>query len=91
MVHRYVRDNSHRLIIHVNFMVKCVCCYMGIGSNGWIVTGVALTVDHYMTYIIKSVGYPRLESVRLLVVAYNGRGIGIILQVSQDNVNPVRN
>jgi hypothetical protein len=37
-IHQYVWDNDHRLTIHVNFMIKCVCCYMGLGSNGCFVT-----------------------------------------------------
>jgi hypothetical protein len=47
-----------------------------------------------MTYIISSVGHPRLDSVRLLVlwtIMYNIRGTGIILQVTWDNANIAEN
>jgi hypothetical protein len=45
-------------------------------KNFRIVTSTTLTDDHYMMYIISSVGHPRLDLVGLLVlwmVAYNGR------------------
>jgi hypothetical protein len=61
-----------RFTIHVNFIVKC----MGLGSNSCFMTSTTLTNDHYMMYIISSVGYPMLDLVGLLVlwmVAYNGR------------------
>ena len=77
-----MRDNGHGLTIHVNFMVKYVCCYMGLESDGCFLTGTTLKGSHYRTYIISSVGHPRSDSIRLLVlwmVAYNGRGIDIVL------------
>jgi hypothetical protein len=58
--------------IHVNFIVKC----MGLGSNSCFMTSITLTGGHYMTYIISSVGHPRLDLIGLLMlwmVAYNGR------------------
>jgi hypothetical protein len=42
MVHRCVRDDGHMLTIQVNFIVKCVCIYMGIRSNGGFMTGVTV-------------------------------------------------
>jgi hypothetical protein len=65
-------------------MVKCVCCYMGLGFNDCFVTNVALTGGHYRTYIIISVSHPRSDSVELLIlwtVACNGRGTNIVLQI----------
>ena len=73
-------------------MVKCVCVYMGLKSNGCFVTNA--WVGHYTTYIISSVGHPRSNSVRLLVlwmVAYNDQGTNILLQVTWDGANPVEN
>jgi hypothetical protein len=71
------------LLYRLNYMLKCVC-YMGLGSNGCFVTGVALTDGHYKTNIISDVGHPKSESIVPLVlymVAYNIRGTGILLQV----------
>jgi hypothetical protein len=67
-------------------------CYMGLKSNDFFVTGSTLMGSHYSTYIISGLGYPRSESVMLLVlwmVAYNIRGTGVILKVPQDNANLV--
>jgi hypothetical protein len=53
-------------------------------------TDAALTDGHYRIDIISGVGYPRSDSVMPLVlcmVAYNIRGIGVVLQVPQDSVN----
>ena len=86
----YVRDNGHGLTIYVNFMVKCVC-YMGLGSNGYFVIGVALTGNHYKLDIISDVGHLRSDSVVPLVlcmVAYNIWGTSVVLQVPRDNANP---
>jgi hypothetical protein len=70
MVYRYVQNNSHGLIIHVNFMVKCMC-YMSLGCSGCFVTGAALTGSHYRTYIIsREVGLS--WALVLWIVAYNG-------------------
>ena len=55
IVYWYVSDNGHRLIIHVNFMVKCVC-YMSLRSNGCFVIGAALMGSHYRMYIISDMG-----------------------------------
>jgi hypothetical protein len=51
----------------------------------------ALTDGRYRMDIISGVGYPRSDSVMPLVlcmVAYNIQGIGVVLQVPQDNANP---
>jgi hypothetical protein len=82
-----VRDNGYGLTIHVNFMVK-ILCYMGLESNGCFVTGIALTGNHYIRYIISSVGHLRLNSVVPLIlwtVAYNIRGTSVVLQVPWDS------
>ena len=70
------------LLYRLDFIVKCVCGYMGLRSNGCFVSGTTLKDSHYKTYIINSVGHPRSNSVRLLVlwtVAYNIRGTSIVL------------
>jgi hypothetical protein len=85
-----MRDNGHGLTIHVNFMVKCVC-YMGRGSNGYVVIGVALIGGHYKTYIISGVGHPMSDSVMLLVlwtIGFNIQGTSIVLQFPRDTTNP---
>jgi hypothetical protein len=72
-------------------MVKCVC-YMGLGSNGFFVTSVALMSSHYWMNIISGVDHLRLASVVTLVlcmVAYNIYGTSVVLHVSWDNTNPV--
>jgi hypothetical protein len=66
--------------------------YGGFGSNGF-VTKVQpfLMNDHYRTDIISGVGYPRSDSVMLLVlctVTCNGWGTNIVLQVPRDSTNP---
>ena len=66
----------------------CVLIYES--SNGCFMIGVALTDDHYMTYIICSVGHYRSNSVGLLVlwmIVYNGRGTDIVLQVPRNSAN----
>jgi hypothetical protein len=66
-------------------------CYMGLGSNGCFVAGVALTGGHYKMDIISGVGHSRPDSVVPLVLCiavYDIRGIGVILQVSWDSINP---
>jgi hypothetical protein len=73
MVHRYVRDNGHELIIYVHFIVKYVC-YIGLESNGCIVIGATLMDDYYRMNIISGVYFPRPDSVVWLVlcaIAYN--------------------
>ena len=52
--------------------------------------GVALKGSHYRTNIISGVGYLSSDLVVLLVlcmVACNGWGTGIVVQVPQDSVN----
>jgi hypothetical protein len=67
MVHRYVQYNGHGLIIHVNFMVKCV--YMGYGSNDFVTKARPFPTDgHYRTDIINDVGHSRLDSIVPLVL-----------------------
>jgi hypothetical protein len=54
--------------------VKCICCYIVLGSNGCFVISAALTGNHYKTYNISGVGHPRSDSIVPLVlwiVAYN--------------------
>ena len=90
MVHRYVQDNSHGLTIYVNLMFKCVC-YMGLGFNGCFMVGATLMDGHYKMNIISGVGYPRSNLVVPLVlctIAYNIRGMGVVLQVPRDCANP---
>jgi hypothetical protein len=90
MIHRYVRDNGHELIIHLNFIVKCVY-YMGLRFNFCFVASVALIDSHCRTNIISGVGHLRSNSVLPLVlctVVHNIQGTGIILIVAQDIVNP---
>jgi hypothetical protein len=53
--------------------------------------GAALLGGHYRKDIISGVGHPRSDSIMPLVlcmVVCNGWGTGIVLQVSQDSVNP---
>jgi hypothetical protein len=79
------------LLYKFSDVVKHVC-YIGLGFNGFFMTGVTLMGGHYRTDIISSVGYLRLESVMPLVlctVAYNIRGTGVILKVHQNSANPV--
>jgi hypothetical protein len=55
------------------------------------VAGAALMGGHDRTDFISGVGYPRLDSVVLLVlcmVVCNGWGTSIVLQVPRDNANP---
>jgi hypothetical protein len=63
-------------------------------SNGFVTNVQPFLVDgHYRTDIISGVGQPRSNSVVLLVlcmVACNGWGTDIILQVPQDNTNPAK-
>jgi hypothetical protein len=67
----------------------------GFGSNGFITKAQLFSMDgHYETDITSGVGHPRLDSIVPLVsytVACNDLGTVIILQVSQDNVNPAKN
>jgi hypothetical protein len=58
------------------------------------VAGAALTSGHYRTEIISGMGHLRLDSVMSLVlciIAYNGWGTGIVLQVPWDSTNPAEN
>ena len=80
-----MQDNGHEFTIHVNFIVKCICV-IRVLDKMFICDRCShfLMVGHYMTYIISSVGHLRSDSARLLVlwmVAYNGQGTDIILQV----------
>ena len=53
------------ILYRLDYMVKYVC-YMGFGSNGCFMVGIALTGGHYRTYIISGLGHPRLDSAVLL-------------------------
>jgi hypothetical protein len=69
------------LLYRLDDMVKCVC-YMGLGSNGCFMAGVALMGGHYRMDIISSVGHPRSDLVVPLVlctVVYNIQGSGVVL------------
>jgi hypothetical protein len=71
----------------------CVCG--GFGSNGFMTKVQLFPMDsHYKTNITSSGGHPRLDLIVPLVlckVACNGWGTGIVLQVSQDNINLAEN
>jgi hypothetical protein len=62
-------NNGHGLIIHVNFMVKCVC-YMGALDPmvSWSRCNHSLWLGHYRTDVISGVGHPRLDSIVPLVL-----------------------
>jgi hypothetical protein len=58
------------------------------------VTSAALMGSHYKTNIISSVGHPRSDLVVPLVlcmVVYNIWGIGVVLPVHRNSVNPAEN
>jgi hypothetical protein len=77
MVHQYIWYNSHGPWIQWLF-----------------VAGAALMGNHYRTNIISVVDNLRSDSIVLLVlcmVACNGWGIGIVLQVFWDSTNSVEN
>jgi hypothetical protein len=62
-------------------MFKCMC-YVGLGSIGCFVVGVALMGSHYRMDLFSSVGHQRLDSVMPLVlftVAYNIQGVNVVL------------
>ena len=67
--------------------------YGGFGSNGFVIkVQPFLMDDHYEMDIISGVGHLRSELVMplmLCMVACNGWGTGIVLQVPQDSTNPV--
>jgi hypothetical protein len=79
------------LLYKLDFMVKCVSCYMGLGSNGFRDRhNYCIVVGHYRTYITSSMCHLRSNLVGLLVlwrVTYNGRGMIIVLQVLMDNAD----
>jgi hypothetical protein len=59
--------NDHGLTIQVNFTIKCVC--VGFGSSGFVTKMQSFPLDgHYRTNIISDVGYPRLNSIMLLML-----------------------
>ena len=63
---------------------------MGLGSNGCFMADAALIDGHYKIDIISIVGYPRSDSVMLLVscmITYNIQGTGIVLQVTRDSAD----
>ena len=72
-------------------MVKCVCDG-GFESNYFVTKVQPFPMDgHYRTDIISGVGHLWSDLVVLLVLcmlACNGWGIGIVLQVPRDNANP---
>jgi hypothetical protein len=60
---------------------------MGLGSCGYFVTG-TLGLNITVTDVISSMGHPRLDSVRLLMMEGNMhiRGTDVVLQVLRDTV-----
>jgi hypothetical protein len=65
--------------------------YMGPWIQWLFVVNAALMGGHYRTDIISIVGHPRSDSIiplLLCMVACNGWGTGIVLQVPWDNTNP---
>ena len=81
MVYQYMWYNGHGQM--------CVVLY-GPWIQRLFVASATLKNGHYRTDIISSMGHPRSDSVMLLMlcaVAYNGRGIGIVLRVPRDNAN----
>jgi hypothetical protein len=69
--------------------------YGGFGSNGFVTKVQPFSiVGHYRTDIIRVVGHLRSDLVVPLVlcmVACNGWGTGIVLQVLRDSVNSAEN
>ena len=66
MVHRYMRDNSHGLIIQVNFMVMCV--YGALDPMVFLTKAQPSLMDgYYRMNIISGVGYPMSDLVVPLV------------------------
>jgi hypothetical protein len=75
------------LLNRLSNIVKCMC-YMGLGSNGYFVTGAALMDSHYRTNIIRGVGHLRSNSIVSLVlciVAYNIWGTCVVLEIPLDS------
>ena len=69
MVQWYVRDNDYKLIIHVNFIIKCVC-YISLRSNDCFMTDAALIDGQYKMDIISIVGPPEVGLSRVTSVMY---------------------
>jgi hypothetical protein len=75
-------------------LLSNVCCVIWAWIQWLFVAGAALTGSHYRTDIISCVSHLRSNSVVLLIlciIACNGWGTGIVLQVPRDNVNPTEN
>jgi hypothetical protein len=69
-----------------------MCVYEGFGSNGFVSNVQSFPMDgHYRTDLISDVGHLRSDSVVplvLCIVACNGWGTDIVLQVLWDSTNP---
>ena len=80
------------LLYRLHNMVKCVL-YGGFGSNSFVTKVQPFPLDgHYKTYIISGMRHSRSDSVVPLVlcmIACNGWGTDIILQVPRESPNPV--
>ena len=69
MVHWYMQDNSHDLIVQVNFMVNVCVLGGGFGSNSFVTKAQLFPMDgYYKMNIISSVGHPRTNLVVLLML-----------------------
>ena len=72
-----------------------MCVWRSFGSNGFVTKVQPFPMNgHYKTNIISGVSHSKSDSVIPLVlctVVCNDWGIGIVLQVSRDNTNPVEN
>jgi hypothetical protein len=72
-------------------MVKGLFVFMfALGSNGCFVNGAPFLNEVMVTDIISSVGHPRSDLVKLLMMndSINIRGTGVVLQVPWDTTNP---
>jgi hypothetical protein len=87
----YRQDNLHRMTWYTGTCGIIALCLlymltlwsnMGLGSNSCLMVGTTLTIGHYKTDIISSVGHPRSDLVVQLVlytVAYKIWGTGVVL------------
>ena len=78
------------LLYRLHNMVKCVCVE-GFGSNGFVTKVLSFPMDgHYRMDIISGVGHPKSNLAMPLVlcmIACNGWGTDIVLQVPRDSTN----
>jgi hypothetical protein len=91
MVHWYVQDHGHGLIIHVNFIVKYVYYMESLDPMvvSWI--GATLMGGHYDGHHYSMRARSNLVTPLVLcTIVYNCQGTNIVLQVHQDNTNLLR-